>query len=270
MKALVKLHDRLLRGRKLVVTYANAAPADEGMYQKSRRVGDSLKPTTLSLLKAQRKPQRYVEAYERRSRAHTSADAQIAAMEAKLAAMQRRPDREPTPERLAADELEAEIRRELEADANRGSTTRAASRDRDAASISTAASSPAAPSPAALSTNSPLPSATSSPKPPVLSGIAGLPPKPVVAPLSPRRWERGAGEDRSPRRRWDDTPRRRDDRSPRDRSPRRREDRPSPRRDRDRSPPPRRRDDRSPRDYSPRPSDTFQRGLALLPKKPAF
>lgn len=51
------------------------------------------------------------------SRTHltfTSAAAQIAAMEAKLASMQKRSNRTPTPEREAAEALEAEIQRELE------------------------------------------------------------------------------------------------------------------------------------------------------------
>jgi RNA recognition motif-containing protein len=73
LKALVKLHDRLLRGRKLVVTYANAvnskahmsltrlqAPPDDYMNPKARRVGDAAKPTTLSLLKAKNRPRTYV------------------------------------------------------------------------------------------------------------------------------------------------------------------------------------------------------------------
>ncbi|WOO82325.1 putative RNA-binding protein 18 [Vanrija pseudolonga] len=99
LKALVKLHDRLLRGRKLVVTYANAAPPEDLAYPKSRRVGEAAKPTTLSLLKSRQRPQ--------------SAAAQIAAMEAKLATMAQRPGRSPTPERAEAEALEAEIQREL-------------------------------------------------------------------------------------------------------------------------------------------------------------
>ncbi|TXT10881.1 hypothetical protein VHUM_02386 [Vanrija humicola] len=99
LKALVKLHDRLLRGRKLVVTYANAAPPEDLAYPKSRRVGEAAKPTTLSLLKSRQRPQ--------------SAAAQIAAMEAKLASMAQRPGRSPTPERAEAEALEAEIQREL-------------------------------------------------------------------------------------------------------------------------------------------------------------
>ncbi len=63
----MKLHERLLRGRKLVVTYANAAPVDDGPPGYSRRRAD-IKPTSLSLLKA-RKPQRcvFLEAAEESS-----------------------------------------------------------------------------------------------------------------------------------------------------------------------------------------------------------
>ncbi|WVF72969.1 hypothetical protein IAT40_007787 [Kwoniella sp. CBS 6097] len=79
LKAMVKLHDRLLRGRKLVVTYASSAPTDNlplpTYGTKGRRPNEAAKTTTLSLLKTSRKPQ--------------SAAAQIAAMEAKLANMAR-------------------------------------------------------------------------------------------------------------------------------------------------------------------------------------
>ncbi|WWC91728.1 uncharacterized protein L201_006675 [Kwoniella dendrophila CBS 6074] len=76
LKAMVKLHDRLLRGRKLVVTYASSAPPENLPIQtKGRRPTDPTKMTTLSLLKSSKKPQ--------------SASAQIAAMEAKLAHMKR-------------------------------------------------------------------------------------------------------------------------------------------------------------------------------------
>ncbi|KAK8853242.1 hypothetical protein IAR55_003944 [Kwoniella newhampshirensis] len=76
LKAMVKLHDRLLRGRKLVVTYASSAPPENlPLPTKGRRPTEAAKTTTLSLLKSSRKPQ--------------SASAQIAAMEAKLAAMAR-------------------------------------------------------------------------------------------------------------------------------------------------------------------------------------
>ncbi|WVR00161.1 hypothetical protein IAU59_007303 [Kwoniella sp. CBS 9459] len=76
LKAMVKLHDRLLRGRKLVVTYASSAPTDNlSLPTKGRRPNEAAKTTTLSLLKTSKKPQ--------------SAAAQIAAMEAKLANMAR-------------------------------------------------------------------------------------------------------------------------------------------------------------------------------------
>ncbi|WWC72043.1 uncharacterized protein I206_106003 [Kwoniella pini CBS 10737] len=76
LKAMIKLHDRLLRGRKLVVTYASSAPPENlPLPIKGRRPTEAAKTTTLSLLKSSRKPQ--------------SASAQIAAMEAKLAHMKR-------------------------------------------------------------------------------------------------------------------------------------------------------------------------------------
>ncbi|WWC64551.1 uncharacterized protein I303_107161 [Kwoniella dejecticola CBS 10117] len=76
LKAMIKLHDRLLRGRKLVVTYASSAPPENlPLPIKGRRPTEPGKTTTLSLLKSSKKPQ--------------SAAAQIAAMEAKLAHMKR-------------------------------------------------------------------------------------------------------------------------------------------------------------------------------------
>lgn len=73
LKAMVKLHDRLLRGRKLVVTYASSvsqglsklmnnadcrqAPPDNSMLPTKGRRAEPPKTTTLSLLKSQRKPQ---------------------------------------------------------------------------------------------------------------------------------------------------------------------------------------------------------------------
>lgn len=73
LKAMVKLHDRLLRGRKLVVTYASTvsrqplrlmnnadcrqAPPDNSMLPTKGRRAEPTKTTTLSLLKSQRKPQ---------------------------------------------------------------------------------------------------------------------------------------------------------------------------------------------------------------------
>ncbi|KAI8986841.1 hypothetical protein BD414DRAFT_578105 [Trametes punicea] len=76
-KALLHVNNKLIRGRKLVVTYANQAPLDvtsaQGLASKSRRpVSDVGKPTTLSLLKS---------AGAGRSDA---TDAKIARMEAKL------------------------------------------------------------------------------------------------------------------------------------------------------------------------------------------
>ncbi|KAI0765076.1 hypothetical protein C8Q74DRAFT_1285901 [Fomes fomentarius] len=77
-KALRHAHDKLLRGRKLVVTYANQAPIDPaaggaGVGSKNRRMmSDVGKPTTLSLLKS---------TGTGRSNA---TDAKIARMEAKL------------------------------------------------------------------------------------------------------------------------------------------------------------------------------------------
>ncbi|WVN90856.1 uncharacterized protein L203_106099 [Cryptococcus depauperatus CBS 7841] len=76
LKAMIKLHDRLLRGRKLVVTYASSAPLDNLPLLTKGRRSEPPKTTTLSLLKSHKKPQSTV--------------AQIAAMEAKLAAMQKR------------------------------------------------------------------------------------------------------------------------------------------------------------------------------------
>ncbi|TBU31530.1 hypothetical protein BD311DRAFT_689237 [Dichomitus squalens] len=77
-KALTHANDKLLRGRKLVVTYANQAPLDAasgalGAGAKNRRaISEVGKPTTLSLLKS---------AGRGRSDAM---DAKIARMEAKL------------------------------------------------------------------------------------------------------------------------------------------------------------------------------------------
>ncbi|TDL22497.1 hypothetical protein BD410DRAFT_698925, partial [Rickenella mellea] len=87
-KALVNAHDKLLRGRKLVVTFANHAPSslDSGggsavggiggsgkqMYRKS--LAESHRPTTLSLIKTSSQPGRMED--------------KIAALEAKLNQMQ--------------------------------------------------------------------------------------------------------------------------------------------------------------------------------------
>ena len=55
MKALTMANDKLLRGRKLVVTYAQQAPLDQAsltLGRHRRALGDAGKPTTLSLLKS--------------------------------------------------------------------------------------------------------------------------------------------------------------------------------------------------------------------------
>ncbi|GHJ85300.1 hypothetical protein NliqN6_1702 [Naganishia liquefaciens] len=79
-KAVAKLHDRSLRGRKLAVSYAAAVNPDYNNplgSGKPYRRGEPPKTTTLSLIKGHRKPQ--------------SAEAQIAALEAKLNSMQQSP-----------------------------------------------------------------------------------------------------------------------------------------------------------------------------------
>lgn len=76
-KALVGLHDRLVRGRKLVVTFAHQAPAEtsSGSSSSQRRFAtDTTRPTALSLLKTQ-------------SRLGGTKE-KIAALEAKLKKMQ--------------------------------------------------------------------------------------------------------------------------------------------------------------------------------------
>ncbi|RDX41635.1 RNA-binding domain-containing protein [Lentinus brumalis] len=78
-RALTRAHDKLLRGRKLVVTYANQAPLDSasgalGAGSKNRRAMSEVgKPTTLSLLKS-----------AGTGRSNNATDAKIARMEAKL------------------------------------------------------------------------------------------------------------------------------------------------------------------------------------------
>ncbi|KAF7296467.1 Single-stranded nucleic acid binding protein [Mycena chlorophos] len=70
LRAQTALHDRLLRGRKLVVTFAQNAPIDPG---KPRKVmAESGRPTTLSMLKSGRRE---------------GTDDKIAMMEAKLREM---------------------------------------------------------------------------------------------------------------------------------------------------------------------------------------
>ncbi|EJD44973.1 hypothetical protein AURDEDRAFT_38676, partial [Auricularia subglabra TFB-10046 SS5] len=76
-KALVGAHDKLVRGRKLSVTFANQAPTmnDLPLNRPARRpVNEAGKPTTLSLLKTTGKK--------------VSTESKIAAMEAKLRQMQ--------------------------------------------------------------------------------------------------------------------------------------------------------------------------------------
>ncbi|EPS99485.1 hypothetical protein FOMPIDRAFT_1163924 [Fomitopsis schrenkii] len=52
-RALERAHDKLLRGRKLVITHAHQAPLDQGGHYKPRRImNEAGKPTTLSLLKS--------------------------------------------------------------------------------------------------------------------------------------------------------------------------------------------------------------------------
>lgn len=56
LKALVNAHDKLLRGRKIVVTYANQAPPQEYSSSSSGRPfrrSEAQRPTALSLLKQQ-------------------------------------------------------------------------------------------------------------------------------------------------------------------------------------------------------------------------
>ncbi|THH04097.1 hypothetical protein EW145_g5773 [Phellinidium pouzarii] len=76
MKALINANDKLFRGRKLVVTYANHAPAYEPSYTsgKHHRHGEMQRPTALSLIK---------------STTHTGrTEDRIAAFEAKLRQME--------------------------------------------------------------------------------------------------------------------------------------------------------------------------------------
>ncbi|KDQ09307.1 hypothetical protein BOTBODRAFT_77298, partial [Botryobasidium botryosum FD-172 SS1] len=59
-KALVALHDRLVRGRKLVVTFAHQAPSEASYSASSnsnrRYATDTTRPTALSLLKTHNRP----------------------------------------------------------------------------------------------------------------------------------------------------------------------------------------------------------------------
>ncbi|CDZ96186.1 rna-binding domain-containing protein [Phaffia rhodozyma] len=83
MKALTGLHDKPLRGRNLVVTFASqmqngdgsSFSSNGGKYGSNSGSGSHDRRTTLSMVKNQRAPQ--------------GADAQIAALEAKLAQMKK-------------------------------------------------------------------------------------------------------------------------------------------------------------------------------------
>ncbi|GJE98255.1 RNA-binding domain-containing protein [Phanerochaete sordida] len=79
-RALAAAHDKLLRGRKLVVTHAQQAPLDPltGSQLRARRhAGDAGRPTTLSLIKS-----------ANAGRAEASTQDKIAKMEAKLRQME--------------------------------------------------------------------------------------------------------------------------------------------------------------------------------------
>ncbi|CAL1702437.1 unnamed protein product [Somion occarium] len=83
-KALVSANDKLLRGRKIVVTYAHQAPTEEfnmsGASRPRRIVSDVGRPTTLSLLKSA-------------SGGRSATEDKIAKMEAKLRQLeQSKPD----------------------------------------------------------------------------------------------------------------------------------------------------------------------------------
>ncbi|KAG7095138.1 hypothetical protein E1B28_005919 [Marasmius oreades] len=79
-KALASAHDKLFRGRKLVVTYAQQAPAEIASSRTRRNVMDSGRPTTLSLLKSG------VTAHSSRHQRDPTSN-KIALMEAKLRQM---------------------------------------------------------------------------------------------------------------------------------------------------------------------------------------
>ncbi|KAF8514981.1 hypothetical protein JB92DRAFT_2718358 [Gautieria morchelliformis] len=79
LRALVALHDRLVRGRRLVVTFANQAPQIDLSSRPNRRPGtDTSRPTTLSLLKTHNRPEATKD--------------KIAALEAKLRQMEQKPE----------------------------------------------------------------------------------------------------------------------------------------------------------------------------------
>ncbi|GJJ13004.1 hypothetical protein Clacol_007253 [Clathrus columnatus] len=73
INALAALNDKLLRGRRMVVTFAHQAPQTDMSYPLKRST-DTSKPTTLSLLKGQGKP--------------AATKDRIAALEAKLRQME--------------------------------------------------------------------------------------------------------------------------------------------------------------------------------------
>ncbi|PFH51646.1 hypothetical protein AMATHDRAFT_133115, partial [Amanita thiersii Skay4041] len=80
LKALTKAHDKLVRGRKLVVTYAHQAPLDQaysgntsGVMRHKKGIAESGRPTTLSLIKS-----------GVNDRHHARTEDKIAMMEAKL------------------------------------------------------------------------------------------------------------------------------------------------------------------------------------------
>ncbi|KAK2467933.1 hypothetical protein APHAL10511_000228 [Amanita phalloides] len=77
LKALTKAHEKLLRGRKLIVTYAHQAPLEQDVSSASLRhrktVTEAGRPTTLSLIKS-----------GLNNRRHARTEDKIALMEAKL------------------------------------------------------------------------------------------------------------------------------------------------------------------------------------------
>jgi len=81
-KALANAHNKLVRGRKLVVTYANQAPTYEGAPGRPYRRVDAQRPTALSLIKSSVRTGRTED--------------KIAALEAKLNQMQSVDDQKPS------------------------------------------------------------------------------------------------------------------------------------------------------------------------------
>ncbi|KAF8528375.1 hypothetical protein BU17DRAFT_73461 [Hysterangium stoloniferum] len=82
IKALGALHDKLLRGRRLVVTFAHQAPQIDTSHPTKRFGTDTSRPTTLSLLKTHNRPEATKD--------------KIAALEAKLRQMEHKPQRHAT------------------------------------------------------------------------------------------------------------------------------------------------------------------------------